>query len=63
MPNGSFFEAPLLHYFAPEITFADPDNKDLEFVTRLHHRSGVFRLFDGVNGGSTFLSIGFRQHF
>jgi len=53
----------LLHYFAPEITFADPDNKDLEFVTRLHHRSGVFRLFDGVNGGSTFLSIGFRQHF
>ncbi len=53
----------LLHYFSPEITFADPDNKDFEVVARLHHRSGVFGLFDGVDGGSTFLSVGFRQHF
>lgn len=53
----------LLHYFAPELTFADPDNKNLETVTRLHHRSGVFRLFNGVNGGSTFLSVRIHRHF
>ena len=53
----------LLHYFSPEITFANPDNKDFEIVARLHHRSGVFGLFDGVDGGSTFLSVGFRRHF
>lgn len=53
----------LLHYFSPEIAFADPDRKNLEFVARLHHRSGIFGLFDGVSGGSTFLSLGLRQHF
>ncbi len=53
----------LLHYFSPEITFADPDNKDLAIVARWHHRSGVFGLFDGVKGGSTFLTIGIRRHF
>ena len=61
--SGNDTGTKLLHYFSPEITFADPDNKDFEIVTRLHHRSGVFGLFDGVDGGSTFLSIGFRQHF
>ena len=52
-----------LHYMGPEITFADPDNKDLEFVFRLHHRSGVFGLFDDVVSGSTFLSTGIRIRF
>ncbi|MCH8952509.1 MAG: hypothetical protein IID49_10355 [Proteobacteria bacterium] len=61
--SGNGTGTKLLHYLAPEITFADPDNRDFEIVTRLHHRSGVFHLFDGVDGGSTFLSIGFRQHF
>jgi hypothetical protein len=53
----------LLHYLGPEITFADPDNKDLELVFRLHHRSGVFGAFDGVVSGSTFLSTGIRIRF
>lgn len=53
----------LLHYLAPELTFADPENKDLELVLRLHHRSGVFGLFDGVVSGSTFLSAGVRVRF
>ena len=52
-----------LHYLGPEFTFADPENKDLEFVLRLHHRSGVFGLFDGVVSGSTFLSAGIRVRF
>lgn len=53
----------LLHYLGPEITFADPENKDLELVLRYHHRSGVFGLFDGVVSGSTFLSAGIRMRF
>lgn len=61
--SGNQTGSNLLHYFAPEITVADPDNKDLEFVTRLHHRSGIFGLFNGVDGGSTFLTFGVRQHF
>jgi hypothetical protein len=53
----------LLHYLGPEITFADPDNKNVELVFRLHHRSGVFGLFDDVVSGSTFLSTGIRIRF
>jgi hypothetical protein len=53
----------LLHYLAPEITFADPDNKNLEFLIRLHHRSGVFGAFDGVSGGSSFVTSGIRMRF
>lgn len=52
-----------LHYMGPEVTFADPDNKDLELVFRYHHRSGVFGLFDGVVSGSTFISAGIRMRF
>jgi hypothetical protein len=53
----------LLHYLGPELTFADPENKDLELVLRYHHRSGVFGLFDGVVSGSTFISAGVRVRF
>jgi hypothetical protein len=53
----------LLHYLGPELTFADPDNKDVELVFRYHHRSGVFGLFDGVVSGSTFISAGIRVRF
>ena len=53
----------LLHYMGPELTFADPENKNLELVLRYHHRSGVFGLFDGVVSGSTFLSAGIRIRF
>ncbi len=53
----------LLHYMGPEITFADPDNKNLEFLVRFHHRSGVFGLFDGVVSGSTFITAGMRVRF
>ena len=53
----------LLHYLGPEITFADPGNKDMELVFRLHHRSGVFGMFDGTVSGSTFLSSGIRIRF
>jgi hypothetical protein len=51
----------LLHYFSPELTFADPDNKDFEIVTRLHHRSGIFGLFGGVAGGRPFFRSDFAS--
>jgi hypothetical protein len=53
----------LLHYLGPEVTFADPDNKNLELVLRYHHRSGIFRLIDDVAAGSTFISAGIRVRF
>jgi hypothetical protein len=53
----------VLHYLAPEITFASPDNKNLELVLQLHHRSGIFGLIDDVSGGSTFISTGIRMRF
>jgi hypothetical protein len=57
--NGS----KLLHVFSPEITFADPDNPQLEGLVRLHHRSGVFGAINGVYGGSNVLSVGVRYRF
>ena len=53
----------LLHYMAPEITFSPPSNHDIAVIMRVHHRSGVFGLFDGVDGGSNFVSIGLRHYF
>lgn len=53
----------LLHYFSPEIAIADPDNRHQELVLRLHHRSGVFGLFDGVSSGSNTVTIGLRTRF
>lgn len=53
----------VLHNFSPEITIADPDNKNLEFVLRLHHRSGIFGAIDDVHSGSTFVATGIRFRF
>lgn len=53
----------VLHNFSPEITFASPENKDIEFVLRLHHRSGIFGTIDGVYSGSSFVTTGLRVRF
>ncbi len=53
----------LLNFFVPEITFSDPDIPELAFVFRIHHRSGVFGLYNGVSGGSNFVSFGTRYRF
>jgi hypothetical protein len=57
--RGSYF----LNFFTPEITFAPPADPDNEFVLRFHHRSGIFGLINGVNGGSSFATMGFRHRF
>lgn len=61
--SGNGKGSKLLNYFAPEITLSPPDNRDFAFIARLHHRSGVFGLFDGVSGGSNFLALGVRYRF
>ncbi len=61
--------AHVLHYLSPEITFALPDNKQLELVLRYHHRSGGGAIwgdsavFGGVGGGANFATIGVRYRF
>jgi hypothetical protein len=59
----------LLHYFSPEITFADPDWEHSEIVLRFHHRSGGGKiwgdspLFGGVAEGAQYLKLGLRHSF
>lgn len=52
-----------LNMLVPEIAFALPDDEATQLVFRLHHRSGVFGLFNGVTGGSTFATVGVRVRF
>lgn len=59
-----------LFYLSPEITFALPEHKDWALVFRVHHRSGGqvllgkgFKLFNRVDGGSQYGTVGIRHHF
>ncbi len=56
----------LLNYLVFELCF-DPHwscpNPPFSFVFRIHHRSGVFGLFNGTHGGSNFLCAGIRYAF
>ncbi len=53
----------LLNFLAFETTFAHPENKNWEVVIRIHHRSGVFGLFNGVRGASNAWALGLRYKF
>ena len=53
----------VLYHIAVEFTFAAPEWKHWSYVARIHHRSGVFGLFDGVDGGSNALTFGLRYGF
>ncbi len=59
----------LLHFFSPEITFAMPENKDLEVLFRFHHRSGGKEVFCGTgvfncaSGGAHYATVGLRYRF
>ncbi len=67
--DGAGRSSKLLHFFSPEITFALPSQPQLEFVARLHHRSGGrilfgdIPLFNGVDGGAQFATLGVRYRF
>jgi hypothetical protein len=53
----------LMHYFAPEITFALPSRPDTELLFRIHHRSGVFGLISDAWGGAQYATVGLRVRF
>ena len=53
----------LLHYLAPEITFAAPSRPQRELVVRLHHRSGAYGLFGCTTCATNFLTTGLRHRF
>ncbi len=50
----------LLNYLLIELDFAPPSRPEWGVVLRLHHRSGVFGLYNGVNGGSNYVGAGIR---
>jgi hypothetical protein len=50
----------LLNYVLIEMTVSPPQQNRWSIVGRIHHRSGVFGLFDDVTGGSNVLGMGIR---
>lgn len=61
--SGNGRGARLLHYLAPEITFALPQHKSTELVIRFHHRSGGYGVVSDADGGAQYLTMGLRFHF
>ena len=53
----------LLNYLMFEFEFTLPRLPDWSLLTRIHHRSGVFGLFDGVRGASNACGVGLRYRF
>ncbi len=43
-----------------ELAFSLPRNSQWSLITRLHHRSGAFGVFNGVHGASNALAVGIR---
>jgi hypothetical protein len=50
----------LLYHIAIDVGFTLPWAPDWETFVRVHHRSGVFGTFGGVDGGSNVLALGLR---
>jgi hypothetical protein len=53
----------LLNYLVFEVAFTHVQYREWTLVTRIHHRSGAFGIFNGTRGGSNFLALGLRYHF
>jgi len=53
----------LLNYLLFELCVTPDWDPPLSFIFRVHHRSGVFGLFNGTHGGSNFLAGGIRIAF
>jgi hypothetical protein len=52
-----------LHYLMLELSFVLPNQARWNVFARLHHRSGVFGLYNGVSGASNALGAGVRYTF
>ena len=53
----------LLNYLMFELAASLPKYPQWTYFLRVHHRSGVFGLFDGVSGGSNLVGAGVRYDF
>jgi hypothetical protein len=53
----------LLNYLMFELAFVVPRQPQWTLFARIHHRSGVFGLFDGMSGGSNVVGGGLRYAF
>lgn len=53
----------LLNFLMLELTFALPKNPKWELVARIHHRSGVFGLYNAKNSGASAVGLGIRYRF
>lgn len=53
----------LLNYLMLEATFAPPRYPQLQFVARIHHRSGAYGLYHAGNTGSNDVGLGIRYLF
>lgn len=55
--------AHLLYYMMVETEFTLSRKTPWSAFVRVHHRSGIFGLFNDVDGGSNFIGIGLRYYF
>ena len=55
--------ARLLYYMMMETAFHLPGTRNWELLFRVHHRSGGYGTFQGVQGGSNYLCLGLRYRF
>jgi hypothetical protein len=60
--SGTDHGSNLLQFGAYEVTFAASEHTRNEVFFRVHHRSGVYGLINGVSGGSSYLAFGFRHY-
>jgi hypothetical protein len=56
-------DSTLLFYFTPELGFQLASWPDLEFVYRLHHRSGLLKTLGGMGEGANAHVFGVRWHY
>lgn len=52
-----------LNYMLFELALALPQIPEWNLIFRIHHRSGMFGLINGVHGGSNFLGAGLKYKF
>ncbi len=49
-----------LNFLVSELTFAPAADSTWESLITIHHRSGIYGLINGVEGGSNYISVGLR---
>lgn len=58
--SGNHKGSQFLNFLVPELTFARAADSPWEVFFRIHHRSGIYGVIDGVHGGSNYVSGGVR---